>query len=713
MLYIYLCTPKKSKMKKLSFILTIIAITFALSNCSQKQDEKMSNIFFQQWDTPFEVPPFEKIKPEDYAPAFREAMNQQNKTIKEITSNKEEPDFENTIASLAYSGRALDKVSSVFFGQLGANTNDELQKIAMEISPELSAHSDGITMNAELFDRIKTVYRKKEQLNLNNEQKYLLENTYQEFVNNGANLSKKDKEQLKKINGELSVLTLKFEQNVLNETNNYKLIINNKRDLSGLPESVIEEAASTAEKAGLKGKWVFTTQKPSMIPFLQFANNRDLRKELYTAYLNRGNNNNEYDNKDILKKIIDLRLQKAKLLGFDQYANYRLQTRMAKNSNNVYNLLDKVWDAALPVAKNERDEMQSLIYKEGDNFKLESWDWWYYAEKIRKQKYNLEEKELKPYFKLENVRNGAFDVFNKLYGVTFTEIENIPKPHADVLAYEVKEADGKHIGILYMDFFPRKSKQSGAWQGEYRTHFKCKKGEISPVVTVVYNFTKPGKTTPSLLNFDEVETLFHEMGHAMDALFAKNTYPSTHIPSDFVELPSQIMEHWATEPEVLKMYAKDYKTNKPIPDKLINKINNSKYFNQGFNNVEYLAASYLDMDYHTIKEPLKTGINEFEKNSMNKIGLIKEIEPRYHSTYFMHITGGYDAGYYSYLWAAVLDNDAYEYFKETGIFNKKTAAKFRKNILEKDGTQDPEKLYRDFRGRNAVVEPLLKNRGLK
>ncbi len=674
----------------------------------------MINPLLQEWNTPFNVPPFSAIRPADYVPAFNKAMEEHNNEINAIINNPDKPDFDNTIGALAYSGQLLSKVSSVFYGQLGANTNDELQKVAMEISPMLSKHGDEISMNPELFKRIKAVYNKRKNLKLTPEQNFLLENTYQGFVRNGANLPEKEQEELKKINSELSVLSLTFEQNVLAETNNFKLIISNEADLAGLPKPVIEEAAQAAKTDSMDGKWIFTTQKPSMIPFLQFAENRLLREELYTAYLNRANNNNKYDNKNILEKIVALRLKKANLLGFDQYADYRLQNRMAKNAKNVYNLLGQVWEAALPVAKQEVAEMQKIIDKEGGNFKLASWDWWYYAEKIRKQKYDLDDSEIRPYFKLENVRDGAFEVFNKLYGITFTPIKDIPKPHPDAQAFEVKEADGSHIGVLYMDFYPRASKQSGAWQGEYRSHFVTQKGKnINPVITVVYNFTKPGTDTPSLLSFDEVETLFHELGHAMDALFAKNVYPSTSIPSDFVELPSQMMEHWATEPEVLKMYAKNYKTGEPIPDKLIKKIHNSSYFNQGFMNVEYLAASYLDMDYHTITKPLDVGINEFEKNAMNKIGLIPEIEPRYRSTYFMHITGGYDAGYYSYLWAAVLDNDAFAYFKETGIFNKETAAKFRKYILEIDGTQDPAELYRKFRGRDASVEPLLENRGLK
>ena len=681
-------------MKKITLVMLALAIMIAGSGYSQKITKTMTNPLLQEWNTPFGVPPFSEIKVSDYIPAFEKAMQEHNKEIDALVNNPEKPNFDNTIGTIAYSGQLLTKVSSVFFSQLSANTNDDLQKVAMEMSPKLSHHGDEISMNPDLFKKVKAVYDNKKNLKLTPEQAFLLENTYQGFVRNGANLSKDDKEKLKKINSNLSVLNLTFEQNVLAETNDFKLIIDNKDDLAGLPRAVIDEAAQTAIGTGLDGKWVFTTQKPSMIPFLQFAENRELRQKLYTAYLNRANHNNKYDNKEVLAKIVDMRLQKANLLGFDSYADYRLQNRMAKNAKKVYILLGQVWDAALPVAKKEVEEMQSIIDKEGGNFQLASWDWWYYSEKIRKQKYDMDDNEIRPYFKLENVRDGAFTVFNKLYGITFTPIKTIPKPHPDALAFEVKEKDGSHVGVLYMDFFPRASKQGGAWQGEYRSHFVTEKGkDIKPVVTVVYNFTKPGTDTPSLLSFDEAETLFHELGHAMDALFAANVYPSTHIPSDFVELPSQMMEHWATEPEVLKMYAKNYKTGKPIPNALITKIRNSSFFNQGFINVEYLAASYLDMDYHTITKPLNISVTEFEKNAMNKIRLISEIEPRYRSTYFTHITGGYDAGYYSYLWAAVLDNDAFAYFKENGIFSKKIARKFRKYILEIDGTQDPAKLY--------------------
>jgi len=686
-----------------------------MSSCSQKQDQASSegNPFFSEYQTPYKVPPFDEIKPEHYVPAFEKGMKEHKKEIESITSNEAKPTFENTVAPMVYSGKLLDKVAHVFYGLNSANTSDALQKIAKEVSPKLSAHRDEISLNPKLFERIKTVYNNREQFDLNQEESYLLENIYKSFVRNGANLSQEDKEKLKEINKELSLLTLEFEQNELKETNNYKLVIEKKENLAGLPESVVQTAAETAEKKGLEGKWVFTTHKPSMIPFLQYAENRELREELYKAYLNRGNNDNEYDNKEILSKIVDLRVKKAHLLGYDTYADYQLETRMAKKPGNVMDLLNQLWDAALPVAKQERKEMQAIIDSEGKDFELKSWDWWYYAEKLRKQKYNLEDSELRPYFKLDNVRQGAFDVATKLYGITFEEVKDIPRPHPDARAWEVKEADGSHVGLLYMDFHPRASKNGGAWCGSYRRHYETPEGkEIAPVKTVVCNFTTPTENKPALLSMDEVETLFHEFGHALDGLFADNTYPRTFVARDFVELPSQIMEHWATQPKVLKSYAKHYKTGDPIPEELITKIEKSSYFNQGFANVEYLAASLLDMAYHTLEEPKDLPVMKFEKNYLDEIGLIPEIEPRYHSTYFSHITGGYAAGYYSYIWSAVLDNDAFEAFEKNGIYDQATAEKFR-TLLAENGTKDPMKLYVNFRGREPKIDALLKNRGLK
>jgi len=695
------------------YLLILLSIGLIMGACSKQKEEKDGNPFFEEYETPFKVPPFDKIENKHFIPAFEKAMKEHKSEIEAIVNNPEDPTFDNTVGEMVYSGKLMDKVTYVFYGLLSANTSDELQNIAQKISPKLSAHRDEIKLNPELFKRIKTVYEEKDDLDLSSEEAFLLEDLYKSFIRNGANLNDEDKEKLKEINQKLSSLSLEFERNELKETNNFELVIEDKKNLAGLPESVVQTAAETAKKRGHEGKWVFTTHKPSMIPFLQSAENRDLREKLYKAYLNRGNNDNEYDNKEILSEIVKLRVKKAHLLGYETYADYELETRMAKEPGNVMDLLNKVWDAALPVAKEERKQMQQIINKEGKDFDLKSWDWWYYAEKLRKQKYDLDDSELRPYFKLDNVRQGAFDVANKLYGITFTEIKDIPTPHPDARAFEVKEADGEHVGVLYMDFHPRSSKNGGAWCGSYRTHKVSQEGkEIKPVKTVVTNFTTPTEDKPALLSLDEVETLFHEFGHALDGLFAENEYPRTSIPRDFVELPSQIMEHWSTHPKVLKEYAVHYESGETIPDELISKIEKSSYFNQGFSNVEYLAASFLDMAYHTIEKPKDLNVMKFEKNYLEELGLIPEIEPRYHSTYFSHITGGYAAGYYSYLWSAVLDNDAFEAFEKNGIYDQETAEKFR-HLLAKDGTTNSMELYVKFRGRKPKIDALLENRGLK
>jgi peptidyl-dipeptidase Dcp len=680
----------------------------------QKKDVVRNNPLLEKFDTPFGVPPFGEIQLQDYLPAFQVAMEEQNAEIEAIVNQPEAPDFYNTLEAMAYSGELLDQVAAIFFGQLSANTSTEMQDLAEEISPLLSEHSDNISLNPGLFKRVKAVYDQQDKSQLSDEQEFLLENVYKDFVRSGANLPAEQQTELKDINQQLSTLTLKFDQHVLDENNAFQLVIDNEADLAGLPASVVQMAAQQATEAGEAGKWVFTLQKPSMIPFLQYADNRELRQQLYQAYLNRGNHDNELDNKKLLSDIINLRIRKAHLLGYPTYADYVLEERMAKTPDNVMKFLNQVWEAALPVAQEEVSQMQEIIDTEGGGFKLQSWDWWYYAEKLRKQKYDLDDSELRPYFKLENVRDGAFMVINKLYGITFKPLNDLPLPHPDAQAYEVIDNDGSCLGIMYMDFFPRESKQGGAWQGEYRVHQVLPDGEeVKPVITVVYNFTRPSGDLPSLINFDEVETLFHELGHALDGLFAKNVYPETFIPTDFVELPSQILEHWATEPEVLKAYAIHYQTGDTIPDLLIEKINNSRFFNQGFNNVEYLAASLLDLSYHQLTDTGAIDIGVFEANYLNDLGLIDEIEPRYRSTYFTHIIGGYESGYYSYLWSAVLDHDAFEAFREHGLFDQATANSFRENILAKSGTSDHEQLYRDFRGKDPSVEALLKNRGLK
>jgi len=683
----------------------------SFSSCKNQTDTDLSNPFFSEYNTPFQVPPFEKIMAKHYMPAFEKGMEEGRKDIEKLVKNSEEPTFENTIAALDKAGELLTRVSAVFFAQASANTNDSLQNIELEISPKLAGYNDEIRLNPGLFKRVKQVYDNQAQFNLTPEQKFILENLYKEFVRNGANLSKADQDTLKKLNQRISVLSVTFSQNVLNETNNYKLFVG-KDKLTGLPQSLVDAAAETAKAAGKEGQYAFTTQRPSIFPFLQYSEDRDLRRELFHAYTNRGNNGNENDNNKVLAEIIQLRAQRAKLLGYKSHSDLVLEPRMAKTPQNVFNLLDNLWSKAIPVAKNEVKEMQKIIDKEGGKFKLEPSDWWYYSEKLRKQKYDLDDNELRPYFKLDNVREGVFTCANKLYGITFEPIANCPLPHPEAQAYEVKEADGSHIGVLYMDFHPRESKRQGAWCGGYRNHHVVDGKEVSPVVTLVCNFTRPSGELPALLNLEEVETLFHEFGHALEGLFCKNTYNMSYIAWDFVELPSQIMEHWATEPELLNTYAKHYQTGETIPVSLIAKMDKSKYFNQGFINVELLAASLLDMAYYTLEAPAVVDVQSFEKAYFEKIGLIPEIVSRYRSTYFLHIIDGYDSGYYSYTWAAVLDNDAFEAFKEKGIFDKATAESFRRNILEKDGTMDAMQMYVNFRGREPQIEPLLKNRGL-
>jgi peptidyl-dipeptidase Dcp len=699
-------------MKKLFTMLLIIGLfSLLFMGCKQQHEVDKSNPFFTSYNTPFDVPPFEKIMAKNYMPAFEKGMADGRAELEAMLKSKKEPDFENTIVALDNSGDLLTKVSSVFFSQAGANTNDSLQKIEMEISPVLTEYRDEILLNPVLFKRVKSVYDNQGKFNLNPEQQFLLENLYKSFIRNGANLNKQDQDTLKILNQKLSVLTVKFSQNVLAETNNYIMYVN-KEDLKGLPESVISTAAETAKAKGQEGKWAFTTQRPSIFPFLQYSENRNLRKQLYNSYNNRSNNGNEFDNNQILAQIVRLRAERAKLLGYKTHSNIVLEPRMAKVPENVFALLDNLWAKAIPVAKNEVAEMQKIVDKEGGKFKLEPSDWWYYAEKLRKEKYDLNDSELRPYFKLDNVRDGVFTVANKLFGITFIPLTDLPRPHPDAQPFEVKDKDGSHLGVLYMDFFPRESKQQGAWCGSYRSYHIVNNKGVTPVVTVVFNFTRPSGDLPALLSVEEASTLYHEFGHALDGLFNKSTYNQTNIAWDFVELPSQLMEHWATEPEVLNMYARHYKTNETIPAELVQKIKNSGYFNQGFETVEYLAASLLDMKYHTLEAPANVDVQSFEKDYFNQIGLIPEIISRYRSTYFLHIAGGYDSGYYSYIWAAVYDNDAFEAFKEKGLFDQTVATSYRKNILEKNGTMDAMQMYLNFRGREASIEPLLKNRGL-
>ncbi len=689
----------------------MMAVAVAAVSCNTEKKEQ-GNPFFAEWKTPFGVPPFDQITNEDYLPAIDSGIVLARLKIAEITSSEEAPTFANTVAKFDRADELLTKVASVFYSQTSASTNDTLEALQMEIAPKVSAFSDEVLLNADLFGRIKTVWETRDSSQLSAEELFLLDNLYKSFVRNGALLNPEDQEKLKKMNQELSVLTVRFSQNVLAETNGFRLVIENEADLKGLPEGVITTAAEVAKEEGMEGKWVFTTQKPSMIPFLQYAENRDMRKKLYDAYLNRGNNGDQYDNNKILADIVRIRADRAKLLGYRTHADIVLETRMAKTPDNVLNLLNDLLDRSLEVAIRERDEMQKLVEAEGGKFNIEPHDWWYYAEKLRKAKYDLDENEMRPYFSLDNARDGAFAVAGKLYGITFTRINDIPLPHPDAQAFEVKEADGSHVGVLYMDFYPRESKRQGAWCGSYRDHQVVDGREITPVITIVGNFTPPAGDRPALLSMDDVLTLFHEFGHGLQGLFSENTYSSTTVAWDIVELPSQIMEHWATQPEVLAMYAKHFETGEVIPQALVEKIRNSSYFNTGFDNVEVMAASLLDMAYYSLEAPVQIETQQFEKETMKKIGLIPEIQPRYRSTYFLHMIDGYDAGYYVYTWAAVLDNDAFEAFNEKGIFDQATATSFRKNVLEKMGTMDAEQMYLNFRGRKPDIEPLLRNRGL-
>lgn len=675
------------------------------------------NPFFEEWNTPFRVPPFEQITYSDYLPAFIEGMKLQNEEIQAIVTNMDPPTFDNTISELDQSGKLLSKVSSVFYGLNSANTSAEMQATAREVSPLLAKHGDDINMNPDLFQRVKAVYEHKDQLGLDSDQLRLLEETYKGFVRGGANLPIEKQERLRDLNKEISMLQLTFGQNLLAETNSYKLVIENEGDLSGLPNGIIDAAAKAANAdPATAGKWVFTLHNPSVLPFLQFSDNRKLREEIFAAYINRCNNNNDYDNKEIIEKLIRFRLEKANLLSYDTYADFVLEERMSKKPENVYNLLNQIWIPALEKAKEEANEMQQVIDREEGGFTLEGWDWRYYNDKVMAEKFSLNEEELRPYFQLENVRDGIFYLAGKLYGITFTQIRDAPLPHQDATLWECHDEDGTHLGVLYMDFFPRASKRGGAWCGSYRPQGYKDGKRIAPVVTIVCNFSAPTGDDPALLTADEVETFFHEFGHALHGLFRNVKFDGiSSVPRDFVELPSQIMENWVFEPELLKVYARHYKTGEVIPQELVDKLEASSTYGQGFKTSEYVAASLLDMDYHTLKEIGDLDVLAFEDSCMTSIGLIPQIPPRYRSTYFQHtMTGGYTAGYYSYIWAEVLDADAYQAFVETGdIFDRATATRFREKILERGGSEEAMKMYVDFRGSEPKIDALLKKRGLQ
>lgn len=704
--------------KKAILILTLTGSIFMSCHRENKSGTiGQDNPLLATWDTPYGAPPFDEIKNEHYKPALQEAMRIHQGEIDAIANDPHPADFKNTIVALEHTGTLLIRINTVFNNLNTANTNDTLQALAQEMAPELSKHNDDVYLNQKLFARVKKVWDTQLSMKLNTEDAKLLEKKYKAFIRSGANLGADQKTKLRKINSELSVLALKYGENVLAETNNFQLVVDNKKDLAGLPQEVIQAAADEAKEADKDGKWIFTLQNASVMPFLQYAENRELRKKLWTAYQNRGNNGDKYDNRINIVQLTNLRMQRAQLLGYKSLADFVLEERMAKTPEKVYELMDQLWKPALEKAKVEEADIKKLMVADGINDAVQPYDWRYYTEKIRKERYNLDEQQLKPYFSLDSVRQGIFTVAGKLYGIKFKQVTEAPVYHRDVTAWEVSEKDGKYIGLLYMDFFPRASKKGGAWMTSYRKQKVIDGNRTTPIISIVCNFTKPTGDTPALLTFDETTTFFHEFGHALHGLLSNVNYEmlsGTNVPTDFVELPSQIMENWAAEPEVLKLYAKHYKTGETIPDELIAKLQESATFDQGFATVEYLAAAYLDLNYHSRTEALSESVIPFEEESMKKIGLIPSIIPRYRSTYYTHIfAGGYSAGYYSYIWSGVLDTDAFEAFKTTSLFDAKTAKSFRTNILERGGTGDPELMYKTFRGANPSIEPLLRKRGLE
>ena len=698
-------------MKNLSTLILLTTISFG---CTNTQDTSM-NPFFTEYGTPYQIPPFEKIKEEHYMPAFTQGMKEQLEEIDVITNDPESPSFENTIVELERTGETLDKVSDVFFNLVSSNTNDQMDSIAAEVTPKLSAHSDAISLNKKLFSRVSSVYAQRHDLNLNTEQMRLVEETYKDFIRSGVQLDESSMEKLTKINQELSSLSVQFDQNLLKETNEgFNLIIEDENQLEGLPDDLRDQAAKLAESEGLSGKWVFKPTRVSMYPFLTYSTQRDLREKLYTSYVKRGDNDNENDNKDLAIKMADLRVQRANILGYDTHADYVLEDTMAQNIGRVKNLLDQVWEPGLARAKKESEEMQELIQQEGGNFKLAAWDWWHYSEKIRQLKYDFSEEEIKPYFSEVKVLQGAFDVATRLFDITFHERFDLPKYRDNIRTFEVKNLEGEVIGIFYTDYTIRSNKGGGAWMNTFRSQSKFDGIQI-PLVMNTCNFPPPNEDGVVLLSFGQVTTLFHEFGHALHGLLSDATYPSlsgTNVTRDYVEFPSQMMENWAREPEVIANYAKHFQTDEPIPLELLDKISKASKFNQGFATTEYVAASYLDMAWHTLEDKVEDA-NVFERQTLDDLGLIPEIASRYRSTYFAHIfAGGYSMGYYSYLWTEVLEADAFEPFKEKGIFDKETADKLKKYVYSAGNTDDLMTQYVRYRGAEPKIEPLLKKRGL-
>jgi peptidyl-dipeptidase Dcp len=683
---------------------------------AQQPPAGAANPLLQAWTTPFGVPPFGQIKPEHFLPAIQAGVNEQRKEIDAIANNPEAPTFANTIEAMENAGDLLARVSPVFSNMQSSNTNEQLQAINREVAPLLTALRDDIRLNPALFARVRTLWRARASLKLTPVQARLLDEQYKSFVRGGANLAPAQQERFRAINAELSALGIKFGDNLLHDTNSYRLVVEQDADLKGLPPSVVAAGADAAKAAGLAGRWAYTLQAPSIWPFLQYADNRDLRRQILEAYTARNDRGDQYDNKANVARQAALRAERAQLLGYRSHADFVLEENMAKTPDKVYALLNQLWAPARAMALREAADQQALIKASGGAFTLEAADWRYYQEKIKQQRFALDEQALRPYFKLDSVRQGAFYVANRLYGLTVTPRPDLPTYHPEVQAFEVKDADGSHLGVFYSDYHPRPGKRVGAWSSAFRSTRMKDGRRVAPVVVNVCNFSRPAGAEPALLTLEEVGTLFHEFGHALNSLLSRSPYRGLGgFPRDFVEVPSQIMENWALHPDVLKVYATHYKTGEPIPVELVEKIKKAEQFDQGFITVEYLAASLLDMDWHTLPAGPEQDTAAFEQAAMAKIQLPRDIVPRYRSAYFNHVFGpggGYSSGYYAYIWSEVLDQDAFDAFREKGLFDPATARGFRA-ILERGGTEDPMTLYKAFRGREPSVEPLLRKRGLK
>ena len=695
-------------------LLTLATCACMATSAFANQD---GNPFMTEYTTQFNIPPFDQIKTEHYLPALKAGIDEQNKEIEAIINNPEAPTFENTILALDNSGQTLNKVAYVFFAFTEALSSPELQKVDEEFTPLLTKHSDEISMNDKLFARIKQVYDDRANHNYTTAQLRLIESNYKSFTRNGALLSAEKKEELKALNAELAGLYLDFNKRLLNATNSFTLVVDNEAQLAGLPASSVAVAAEEAKARGMEGKWVFTLHAPSRLPLLQYAQNRELRKKMYEGYINLATEG-ENDNRPVINKIMQARTKKAALLGFDNFAAYMTDKVMAKTPQAAKDLLMKIWGPAIKQVKKEVSEMQAIVKEEGGKFKIEPWDYYYYAEKVRQKKYALDEDEVRQYFAVDNVVNGIFTMANRLYGVTFRELPNAPKYHPEVKVYEVLDKNGNHVSVFMTDYFPRASKRQGAWMSEFKGACIDEYGnDIRPIIYNVGNFTKPTATTPSLLTLDEVETTFHEFGHGLHGMLTRAKYRSqagTNVDRDFVELPSQIHEHWALEPELLKTYALHYKTGEPMPDELIKKLQDASTHNQGFATTELAGAALLDLYWNSTNFDGDVDVAAFEAKVAKELKMPKEVQFRYRSTYFKHIFGsdGYAAGYYTYLWAEVLDADGFELFKEKGIFDPATADAFRTNVLEMGGSEDPMKLYINFRGQAPNPDALLRNRGL-